>query len=64
MAAGGVIYRPEDVDLLNNIKDLLYNQGFTIRGVQKLLKSGGRSLAVCPEAPEMSRAPSRMATLP
>src|ERR1700721_2700530 len=28
-------YRPEDVQLLNGIKDLLYNQGFTIRGVQK-----------------------------
>jgi DNA-binding transcriptional MerR regulator len=36
-------YRPEDVDLLNSIKDLLYNQGFTIRGVQKLLREGGRS---------------------
>jgi len=36
-------YRPEDVQLLNGIKDLLYNQGFTIRGVQKLLREGGRS---------------------
>ncbi|MGE3623200.1 MAG: MerR family transcriptional regulator [Bdellovibrionales bacterium] len=36
-------YRPEDVQLLNSIKDLLYNQGFTIRGVQKLLREGGRS---------------------
>src|SRR5580658_7494073 len=35
-------YRPEDVQLLNSIKDLLYNQGFTIRGVQKLLKENGR----------------------
>ncbi len=35
-------YRPEDVDLLTNIKDLLYNQGFTIRGVQKILKDGTR----------------------
>src|SRR5476651_2372400 len=31
-------YRPEDINLLNSIKDLLYNQGFTIRGVQKLLR--------------------------
>lgn len=35
-------YRPEDVQLLNSIKDLLYNQGFTIRGVQKLLRENGR----------------------
>src|SRR3984957_13568997 len=35
-------YRPEDVPLISSIKDLLYNQGFTIRGVQKLLKENGR----------------------
>src|SRR5271168_2146581 len=38
-------YRPEDVHLINNIKDLLYNQGFTIRGVQKLLRENGRTSA-------------------
>jgi len=38
-------YRPEDVDLLRNIRDLLYTEGYTIRGVQKLLREGGvRSL--------------------
>src|ERR1700739_2437466 len=36
-------FRSEDVQLLSSIKDLLYNQGFTIRGVQKLLREGGRS---------------------
>jgi DNA-binding transcriptional MerR regulator len=35
-------YRPEDVQLISSIKDLLYSQGFTIRGVQKLLKENGR----------------------
>ena len=35
-------YRPEDVTLISNIKELLYNQGFTIKGVQKLLKETGR----------------------
>lgn len=35
-------YRPEDIHLISSIKDLLYNQGFTIRGVQKLLKENGR----------------------
>jgi DNA-binding transcriptional MerR regulator len=35
-------YRPEDIQVISNIKDLLYNQGFTIRGVQKLLKESSR----------------------
>lgn len=43
-------YRPEDVALLSNIKELLYNQGFTIRGVQKLLKETGRTGIVRPSA--------------
>ncbi len=36
-------YRPEDVVLLSNIKELLYTQGLTIRGVQKLLREGSKS---------------------
>jgi DNA-binding transcriptional MerR regulator len=35
-------YRPEDVTLLRRIRDLLYKDGYTIRGVQKLLKEQGR----------------------
>lgn len=34
-------YRPEDVDLLKGIRHLLYDHGYTIKGVQKLLKSNG-----------------------
>jgi DNA-binding transcriptional MerR regulator len=34
-------YRPEDVDALRRIRNLLYEDGLTIRGVQKLLKSHG-----------------------
>jgi len=34
-------YRPEDVDLLRGIRLLLYSEGFTIRGVQRLLKEKG-----------------------
>ncbi len=34
-------YRPEDVDLLRRIRDLLYQEGYTIKGVQKLLREGG-----------------------
>ena len=33
-------YRPEDVSLLRQIRQLLYNDGYTIKGVQKLLKEG------------------------
>jgi DNA-binding transcriptional MerR regulator len=34
-------YRPEDVDLLGRIRVLLYQEGYTIRGVQRLLREGG-----------------------
>ncbi|SEP98639.1 transcriptional regulator, MerR family [Faunimonas pinastri] len=34
-------YRPEDVDLLKGIRLLLYGEGFTIKGVQRLLKEKG-----------------------
>ncbi len=33
-------YRPEDLDLLRTIRDLLYVQGYTIKGVQRLFKEG------------------------
>ena len=33
-------YRPEDVDLLRRIRQFLYQEGYTIRGVQKLLREG------------------------
>lgn len=37
-------YRPDDVVLLRRIADLLYIQGYTIKGVQRLLKEGGGAL--------------------
>jgi len=33
-------YRPEDVALLQDIRRLLYNEGYTIKGVQRLLRDG------------------------
>jgi len=33
-------YRPEDVDLLRRIRHFLYHKGYTIGGVQKLLREG------------------------
>ncbi len=39
-------YRPEDMVLLRRIRELLYTQGYTIRGVQKLLReNGGKAVA-------------------
>lgn len=35
-------YRPEDVVLLREVRRLLYVDGYTIRGVQKLLRQQGR----------------------
>lgn len=37
-------YRPEDVQLLRRVADLLYTQGYTIKGVQRLLREGGGAL--------------------
>ena len=34
-------YRPEDVALLRHVRSLLYDEGYTIKGVQKLLRQGG-----------------------
>jgi DNA-binding transcriptional MerR regulator len=34
-------YRPEDVLLLKGIRHLLYDQGFTIKGVQRIIKDQG-----------------------
>lgn len=36
-------YRPEDLDVLRRIKSLLYDDGYTIKGAQKLLKDGGEA---------------------
>ena len=35
-------YRPEDVDLLRGIRELLYEDGLTIKGVQKVLRERGQ----------------------
>jgi len=34
-------YRPDDLDLLKGIRQLLYGQGYTIKGVQRILKEDG-----------------------
>ncbi len=40
-AGGRRLYRPQDIQLLNGLKKLLYEEGFTIKGAQKYLKDHG-----------------------
>ena len=50
-------YRPDDIALLRRISDLLYIQGYTIKGVQRLLREGGGQLSDdIPPATEAERA--------
>jgi DNA-binding transcriptional MerR regulator len=50
-------YRPDDIALLRRISDLLYIQGYTIKGVQRLLREGGGQLSEdIPPAPADERA--------
>src|ERR1700739_3881757 len=51
-------YRPDDVELLRAIKHLLYDEGYTIKGVQRLFKEqGARALAAkSDEAPSVAAA--------
>jgi DNA-binding transcriptional MerR regulator len=34
-------YRPDDIDLLRGVRHLLYGEGYTIRGVQRILREQG-----------------------
>lgn len=43
-------YRPEDVALLKKIHTLLYTEGYTIKGVQKLLKTQGKAGLIADQA--------------
>jgi len=51
-------YRPEDVEALRRIRKLLYTDGFTIRGVQKLLKTHGGKPPAGVSASETEDAPT------
>jgi DNA-binding transcriptional MerR regulator len=48
-------YRPEDIDLLRQIRSLLYDEGYTIKGAQKLLR-GRRTRPGAEEATAAERA--------
>ncbi|MGB3721196.1 MAG: MerR family transcriptional regulator [Pacificimonas sp.] len=47
-------YRPEDVDLIRAINGLLYTDGYTIKGVQKLLKDQGVKAVTAGDASGLS----------
>jgi DNA-binding transcriptional MerR regulator len=56
-------YRPEDVDLLRGIRHLLYGEGYTIRGVQRILKDEGVKFVQSvwrSGAPQPARSPSEV----
>ncbi len=57
-------YRPDDVELLRGIRHLLYGEGYTIRGVQQILREQGvrhvQSIGVAAEAEEAGRPPVAM----
>lgn len=69
-------YRPEDVDLLRGIRQLLYSDGYTIKGVQKILReqgvrfvmesweSSGKSLAGVKDIPDLASDAERSAAEP
>ena len=66
-AGGRRYYRPDDVDLLRGIKHLLYGEGYTIRGVQRILREqGGRFVQAVwqPGAAQPAAAPEDDAPAP
>ncbi|MCF8496793.1 MAG: MerR family transcriptional regulator [Alphaproteobacteria bacterium] len=51
-------YRPEDVDLLRTIHHLLYTEGYTIKGVQKLLREDGKAKVIQDSRPPVVSSPA------
>jgi len=63
---GRRFYRPEDMELLCGIRDLLHRDGYTIKGVQRILREQGvdavKQRGVIPqpdEAPAKAKSPAR-----
>jgi DNA-binding transcriptional MerR regulator len=52
-------YRPDDVDLLRGIRFLLYGEGYTIRGVQRILKEQGPRFVIGAGRGEFTGVPGR-----
>ena len=60
-AGGRRYYRPQDIDLLKGIRKLLYDDGYTIKGVQKILRQHGVAHVVAIGRGEVSIAPAAAA---
>ena len=56
-------YRPEAVELLRRIHRLLYAEGYTIKGVQRLLREGGLGEADLPPAEPMDNQPESLRSI-
>ncbi len=54
-------YRPEDIALLRRIRSLLYVEGYTIKGVQKLLRESGGKLSEGASSAPPAAVPARAA---
>ncbi len=52
-AGGRRFYRPEDIELLRAVKTLLYADGYTIKGVQRLLRDQGPKSITALAAPSL-----------
>jgi DNA-binding transcriptional MerR regulator len=64
-AGGRRYYRPEDIERLRLIKRLLYDEGYTIKGVQKLFKEQGfQALSAAAPSPGGSSAEAASAAEP
>ena len=57
-------YRPEDIALLRHIRSLLYDDGYTIKGVQKLLREGNGKAPSKPVASAPGKVPPTVAPPP
>jgi DNA-binding transcriptional MerR regulator len=63
-AGGRRYYRPADVDLLRRIRECLYQQGYTIKGVQKLLREDALRAGAKLAAASVDQAPVLFALEP
>jgi len=54
-------YRPEDIALLRLIRELLYDEGYTIKGVQKLMREGAHKQRLAQIEAEQLTAPEPVA---
>ena len=57
-------YRPEDIELIRRIRNLLYSDGYTIKGVQRLMREGQLKANLSPGSPRASDGPARPTRTP